>query len=250
MKKRTDEEEMMENENRPVWLQTIKVFIEFLKVIVWPLLVLSIFLTFRSPITEIANELPEKFFAATKLEMGSLTLEIQQQAKAAGNPELARSLGGLSPNAIRLLIELGPHYYIWIGTYDRLTSDGRQEYTMNLEKIDTIRELLNHKLIEFNEGMDQFLSWTQSSRFQVRDEGSRRFFIPTTPLTPTEEKRLTKQSYHLSRLGERAYHTVLNAVFEDLRAPANNVSSRNKDLSETSSSEKHHDRKTRKAKNP
>lgn len=203
-------------------LETIKVFVELVKVLVWPTIVVGAFLMFRQPIEAIVEDLPLKFSEATKVGVGALTLEIQQQAKATGNPQLAMRLGKLSPEAIKLLIEMGESRMILVGEYTNNEAGNDKFNIPNVEKLKVIRELEKNGLIDYEEDINIFFTWIQSPLFQFVPtpwEAEAQSFMPTRPLSPSELVRLKKQSYRLNTLGKKAWQTVLHAVLEQLRIP-------------------------------
>jgi hypothetical protein len=106
-----------------VALEIYKTTVALVSAIVWPVLLGVVLLVLRKPLRDILSELPAKLSAATKLGVGSLSLEIQHQAHAFGNPELARRLDRLSPEGIRRLIEMGQSRIIVVGADEK-----RQRY--------------------------------------------------------------------------------------------------------------------------
>lgn len=216
----------------PAWLDVLKLVVDVLRILIWPALVVGAFVVFKQPVLSIANELPLKFSAATKVGVGSLVLEIQQQARASGNPQLASRIGKLSPEAIRHLMEMGQSHMILIGSGK--DPDGNTTYFYPEEnRVQAARELAANGLVEFKEDIDGFFKWIKSDRFRRTSPYGRsdsRSFAPTSPLTPTEELRLKEQYYKLNDLGKKAWQAVLEAVLEQLRAPVEKDAPRSADL--------------------
>jgi hypothetical protein len=205
----------------PAWLDVLKLVVDVLRILVWPALVVGAFIVFKGPILSIANELPLKFSAATKVGVGSLVLEIQQQARAAGNPQLALRIGKLSPEAIRHLMQMGESHMILVGSGK--DPQGNPTFVYPEEKrVRAARELAANGLVEFKEDIDAFFKWIESDRFRRTSPYGRsdsRDFVPTSPLSPAEELRLKDQYYKLNDLGRKAWQAVLDAVLEQLRTP-------------------------------
>ena len=200
-------------------LESFKVIVDLLRVIVWPIIVLGILFTFRQPIIEVADQLPGKFSAASKFGVGSLTFEIQEQARAKGNLLLAGRLRNLSPEAVRLLIELGQSTMILVSE-DIYPERTGLYFFPDESRLALVRELDRSGLIEYRENLDGFLHWLRSRLFEVvRDQVRSDRLRPTRPLAPVEKERLTEMYYRLSPLGREAWNTVLNAVLEQLRGP-------------------------------
>ncbi len=68
---------------------------------------LFVFIWFRSPLTKIADQLPEKVAEANKVTAGGLSFEIEKTAQKTGDPQLATLIGGLSRNAVEMLLRIG-----------------------------------------------------------------------------------------------------------------------------------------------
>lgn len=196
-----------------VWFESIKLAVDAVRILIWPAIVVGAFYIFEKPILTIANELPEKFSAATKVGVGSLVLEIEQQAREAGNPQLAARIGKLSPEAIRHLMEMGESHIMLVGIGSYTT-----EYSLPDDKrLRAIRQLAANGLVEFKEDFDPFLQWIRSSKF--RRVSSSNNFVPTSPLTTAEKQRLAEQEYVLNDLGKKAWQAILDAVLQQLREP-------------------------------
>lgn len=154
--------------------------------------------------------------------MGALTLEIQQQARATGNPQLAMRLGKLSPEAIKLLIEIGENRVLLVGEFIN-NREGKDKFNIPIvDKLKVVRELESNGLIDYEEDLDSFFTWIQSPLFEVLSsqwDYKVQSFKSVRPLLPAELERLKKQSYRLNKLGKKAWQTVLYAVLEQLRIP-------------------------------
>lgn len=181
---------------------------------VWPVLIGVVLLLLRTPLLDILRELPAKLSAATKLGVGSLSLEIQYQARAFGNPELARRLGRLSPEAIRRLIETGESQVILVGVDEK-----HQRYFIpEARTLDTVRELARNGLVSYREDLEEFVIWLGTGPFR-RSKDTPAYITLTRELTESERKRFRKQQYVLTDLGRKAWDAVLQAVLEQLRSP-------------------------------
>jgi len=198
------------------WVEGFRLLVELVRTLVWPAILIGAFIAFRQPIQTIAEELPLKFSAATKVSVGSLVLEIQQQAKATGNPQIAMLLGKLAPEAIKLLLETGRNPMGLVGKGPSDTFSIPDEKNLKV-----IKELQAHGLVDSAEDIDGFLAWVYGGRFHFqpnRSDLGHQTFQPTTPLLPPETDRLNRQSYKLNSLGKMAWQAVLDAVLEQLRA--------------------------------
>lgn len=184
----------------------------------WPLFAIGVLLAYKEPVGQAIAATAKKFEAANKVAIGGLQLEIEEQARNAGNPELARRLAGLTPDAVRELLEVGRSKTILVG---RPAEGSPIEYSIpGPSKMLVVRELEAKGLVRFAEDIDQFLKWIRSDLFEPheRPDDDRFAFRPKRALTQSEMERLTRQSYSLTDLGKAAWETVIVAVNEELRA--------------------------------
>jgi hypothetical protein len=87
----------------PLWAKILLAVIQYLP---WPIIVFIIVIIFQGPLVEIANSLPNKIKDSNSVRIGSFSLEIKQEAKSQGSPELASALNGLTKESARLLLQL------------------------------------------------------------------------------------------------------------------------------------------------
>lgn len=203
---------------KPVWLDFLSTFADLLKAILWPAIV-GIFLWVNSePLGALVRQLPEKFSQASKIGFAGLSVEIEQQANEAGNPELARRLNGLSPDAVKLLIEIGDSLHQFLGT--SADAQDASYFLPTDEKMADIIELERAGLLEFDEEYDRYMSWLQNGpfEFQPRDQFGDRLVTPTRALTAEESERIVAQGYRLTALGKDAWNLVLDVIFNQLNA--------------------------------
>lgn len=199
-------------------LEILKLVIEFVKVLAWPVLLAGLLVWFRHPLGTIMDQLPDKFSRASKVSLGNVTLEIiQEKARRAGLPDVAEKLGKLSAEAVEALLNIGKNTVHHI-----VGSDERQRdllYTLPREgEMRTLLELRERGFLEFTEDYSNFLTFMNSlpMREDLADGGDRRVFRATGKLAPAQSERLRNQSYRLTKHGEEALDSVIQAVTEQL----------------------------------
>jgi hypothetical protein len=215
----TENKSQSPKEQQPdLGLEIYRITVELVRGIAWPLLVLGILWTYRDTIRTIAIEVPKKFSAATKVAVGSLTLEIQEQARVFGSSDLATRLGKLSPEAVTELIKTGRSRMTLIGE-SKSSQDGRKSYFIDKDaRIRAIQELAANGLLEVGEDLDRFLSWIHSERFERLSTQGIQEFRPVSPLSPDEERRLRDQYFRLNELGVKAWDAINEAILQQLSA--------------------------------
>lgn len=202
----------------PTRLECYRVIVELVKALVWPAIFVSLLVAFWSPLSYTVDVLLNKLWEAKKVGIGALSIEIQEQARARGNPKLARRLNGLSPEAIRLLLEIGRAHHLLVSKFE--PRPGEKRFSLvPADEFDRIRELAEKGLVEYGEDLDNFLEWIQSDLFLQESGGlSKHYtFWPKRDLSSAESARLNEQHYRLTDLGQSAWEAVLAAIIEQLR---------------------------------
>lgn len=201
-------------------LEIYKVSVSLVKALVWPALLLFFFAEFHAPIQKIVDQLPGKFSRASKVSFGNVTLEIiQEKAREAGLPDVAEKLGELSPDAVEALLNIGKNTtHHLVGRHD--SREAERYYTFPREAaMRTLLELQGRGFLGFSEDYSDFLQFMAELPLEERltEVGGRRVLIPVQPLSPGQEERLYGQSYRLTKQGEEALDSVIQAVAEQLK---------------------------------
>lgn len=180
--------------------------VKLIAALAWPVIVLCILVRFSNPLSETASLLPDLVRHATKVTAGGVTLEINEQAQASGGVELAVALKGLSPQARKLLLQVGESYWT------QWSPDGKRGYISGSSP-EPLTELYQRKLMSFTDNPDQFDRFVRSLGTLSYDaEASILKLQPAKKLSTDQEKRLRAQQFHLSELGKRAYDIILDVV--------------------------------------
>jgi hypothetical protein len=102
--------------------------------------------------------LPNKFSETTRVSVGSLSFEIQESARAAGNPELADMINGLSAQAIALLLQIDTTKAGFI----HYNPDRPVYYLPEQQEWNAMQELESKDLVEFKEPVKPFRDFVDS----------------------------------------------------------------------------------------
>lgn len=194
----------MPDEARPTTFTNIA---SLVKALAWPVLIFYIFMRFQGPLSEIVGLLPDLVKHATKVSAGGVTLEIEQKARETGNEALTSALKGLSPEARKLLLQVGDSYW-------REWSSSRDGYSRSRQR--ALNELTQRQLVGYRpENHGSFEKWVRtlgtitSSELGEYDTETLK---PSRPLSTEEERRLFAQEFLLSPLGKKAYAVILDVV--------------------------------------
>lgn len=190
--------------------------LEFAKVLIWPFLIACVLYSYRRPIRRLLESFVDKFAAAYKVNIGSLSLEIQEHIRTATSPELARQIGTLSPSAIAQLLRV-PH----TGKMILLTKYGQQEGRSEKfgkpteSQLAVLAELEERGLITFSpERWTNFRRHLKSYEAEPSSApGSHRPFVITTAGRSADEIAvLREEGYELTREGRLATEAIIAAV--------------------------------------
>jgi hypothetical protein len=108
----------------------------FLKVLIWPILILILFWSLQVPLTATVEQLPNMLSKTSQIAISGVTLEIDQRLQTSASPELKTALSNLSSDAIKLLVRTG--------TAKHRTNSSSEDF-LN-DKV-VLEELENSKLI-------------------------------------------------------------------------------------------------------
>ena len=195
-------------------LKQLELFVQLVQALAWPLLILLLFVFLQKPLRRVLAVLPEKISESKKLTVGGLSFELQETAKAAGNPELAQLIGGLSTEAIKKLLRSSGTSHQLVGTYRPL--NGPTEYFLpSSEEEAPLLELERQGLLQFTVPYWEFQKFVRSLPLEVN--GAR---LSGQPLDGELEKRLFEQGYELTPLGQKAFELVIQAVASELKSGA------------------------------
>ena len=172
-------------------LASLKLVLGFTKVLIWPLLIVTLFVSYRGPIRTGVDGLAQRIASADKVSIGSLSLEMRKQAQAIGDEDLARRVGELSPQATQLLLRASP-----VGK-NILVSVGRRgdkDPTFGLptaKNLAALRELKAREFIEFEEDLEGFLVFFETLAMEkIEVFPDRDTYIPLATLSSSDNRRI------------------------------------------------------------
>ena len=131
---------------------------EIIVALAWPVVVVFIAIWYREPLHRILTLLPFKLRNTKKLEVGKISLEIENRAIASGFPELTESLKNIPPESVKELLrkqdnDHGISFHgIWHG------KDGDQTILMfpPAHQVEALQDLRNRGLISVAEDFDSY----------------------------------------------------------------------------------------------
>ena len=99
--------EKKEPDSHSAQLEWFKTITELIKSLSWPIVALIVLLTFHGPLARVISLVPQKLEDATKVTIGTLSVEIQQKALMQGQTKVADGFSKLSPGAVARLLRYG-----------------------------------------------------------------------------------------------------------------------------------------------
>jgi len=206
------------SDKKPTWLSILENSLELTKVFVWPALILVILSLFYAPIRDSLEQLPTIVSQAQKISVGSLSVEVQAQARQIGGTELASALQGLSSKAIEKVLLTGRTNVQIIGTNSndatRLTLPGFDDMKafkeVESKRLLTLR-MERNPVSSFAEFETAFHNLPLAPDYSDADQQTfvlKSGEVSSIPLLRTE--------YKLTPLGLAAFDSVVNAVSHQL----------------------------------
>jgi hypothetical protein len=137
-------------------MELAKLITEVLRILAWPLLVGGLLFAYRRPVRRMIDSLALKLSQASKLSIWTLSLEIEQQARQAGDPALATHVGKLSGQAIQELMQTPANGFMQLLAV--VDFDGKRKYGLQKsETIDALKELEERGFVRFDQDLKPFL---------------------------------------------------------------------------------------------
>ena len=199
----------------------LKLALQYLQVLTWPLLIVGLLAVYRPPIKRIVASLASKLEAADSLSIGAFKLEVQRRVSDLGRPALAREIGQLSFDAVEALMRTprsGTMSLVFVNDTGA-RQDLPNRYGIPLQpELDGLLELEKKKLIAFSEPLDGFLSFLSSTgerqeKNPASDADDRTWYASDSD---DLEKRCRAISYGLTESGVKAVDAISKAVAAQL----------------------------------
>jgi hypothetical protein len=180
-------------------------------------IVIVIIYRYGPDIDEIAHTFPERFRHATKLSIGSFSMEIQAQATQLGDPELANTLGTLSGTEVATLIQIRPPPGFLLGGRFQ---QGKQERFMipNRDTLKAVAKLQAIGLVETNFSVDHILGSLSGVKLDHPDEFTGQFHdsIISSPLNASIRSMLESYNIQLTEKGIKGVSAIAHAISKQL----------------------------------
>ena len=196
-------------------IRVVELIVDAIKVLAWPSLVLYGAIVFFSPLNQIVSGLATKINDANKVSIGGFSVEVEAKVRESTSPELAKSVGALSPAAIEQLMRTDR------GGGITLLSSMRDEKDAKLglpkePRLDALRELSAKGFIAFYQPLDSFLrELRKSPKDTSLVPGSEYdWFLIQQGAASVEYRRLREQGYRLTDQGGVASDAIVKAVSE------------------------------------
>lgn len=186
--------------------------IALIKVIIWPIIALILFISLHTPLMKILDTLPPLVEESTKLSYGDFSLEIEQRAIAGGYPELAEVLSLLSPEALEVLLQTSNGQSSLVS----YSSDKQAIFFPSRRSMDGLVELAEKQLINFTLPLEDYISFKDSVLVESNYTGTddRSAYTPSRTLSDDEFKKITTQRYELTPQGVTARFLIIQTVIQ------------------------------------
>ena len=203
---------------------------DLIKSLLWPFIILVLFLNYRSEFNDIIRIIPRKLESSSKISMGSLSFEIEKTAKNSGNEELGIIIKNLSEKGIRKLITLGTEYHRLMLRTEYFEKDKPTvEAFVIPEDIDVYRELERNGLLKPNEPIDNFIEFYKSlNPIEQKFSSSSglhkdsldltivELTVLASKLSSADNERIKNFGTELSESGKKAFDIIVHVISKQI----------------------------------
>ena len=198
---------------------TFELSVQLVGALAWPLLITALFLYFRRPLTDAMKLVPQKLAVASRFAVGTFSVEVANHALAAGRPELAQGLAGLSAPAIRRLLQFDrTSHYFGLVRENWGKDNTKLGYSLpSREELSVLQELEASGFITVTDPLNAYLSFVDS--LPMRREHwphSDSSLIPLAELSAEHASRMLANHYALSDSGRAAIDAIVEVVAREL----------------------------------
>jgi hypothetical protein len=207
---------------------------DLLKAVLWPVIVLVVFLTYKEELNKIFQMIPEKLENSSKISVGSLSFEIEKTARRAGNAELGGIIHNLSEDGIRQLLTLGSGRHSIVVRHDPDQFNNFQKnYSLpvNMKVLIELEESSLLKADEPLEAFNKFFMTLNPDEKMVYKSGSilsseekhiqneqkiTQFTISESKLSQAQLQRIERMGVELSESGVKAFRIIVGVISEQI----------------------------------
>ena len=199
-------------------MEELKLLVELIAAIAWPAVVFYVLIAFRDPLRRAINQLPKKLGEASKVSVGSFSVEVQARLSASGDTEVIKALPDLTRGDLEVIISLRDTSHSHGLVTRSQTGKDEESYSLPMVRdMDSLQHLDSLKLMRFTEPLTDFLSFfkalPQSSHYNLP---GRNPFVPKNQLNKDQIKRIESQAYSLTDTGRRVYDAIFSSVLQQL----------------------------------
>ena len=97
---------MDDGKGEPTHLGYFKAIAGLCSALAWPAVIISLYFALRVPIGAILKVFPDEIKQISHAHIGDLAFDLNAVAAKNGDPEIAKTISGLSSNAIKMLLAL------------------------------------------------------------------------------------------------------------------------------------------------
>ena len=183
------------------WLTSIT---NFLKVGIWPFIVIGVIVAFYNP-------LKERLAKSVEFGAGGFYMKVQESARISGNEELGKILKGLSKEAVQGLLELGTKNYYLIYSYET-----EEEKVLSLiTKVEMYKELERNGLVEIrsSDTLESLSEYFINLPGTYKDG---RYQVYSSELTQDNNDRIKDFTINLNEKGIKAFNIIVEAVASEI----------------------------------
>ncbi len=197
-------------------MEVAKLVVKLLSILAWPGVVVGFAWAFRDPVQTILRELVKRLSLATKLSMGSFSLEVQENARHFGGASLAIDVGTLTKEAVEVLLRTPRSGAMRLLTERKFRTDREVAIPADCN-IDALIELRDRDLVKFAQPLEPFLRHLRDLPSSTAPlPGNIQWYSMQGASGAIREKDFLGQEYVLTDKGRMAADAIVKAVGAEL----------------------------------
>lgn len=198
-------------------MEQLKTIIDLVTSLVWPGIIMWVLFYFRNQIKRLLDLLPSKLNQASKISVGSFSLEIEEKLKELGMSDLTETMHTLSREAYELIIKLGntSSYYHLIS--QSWSNDGTSYFSLPSDKeLKFYKEIEEKGIIEFSEPLDEIVEkFKKFKNCKKRSVPDPTWSILAVDLPEDAKEQFKNIMYNLTNKGKRIYDAMFDIIINE-----------------------------------
>jgi len=194
--------------------------VELIKVIIWPIISIGLFLILYPYLKPILNKLPESFDKVESVSYASFKIELNKKELVKKDSVLSNAVSNLDKESVKLILDITDNKRIAL--FGRVFGANNMMVIPSSKKMKAIGALYKAKLLNFTFVPKTIESILRENLFYVkimpelglRDLPKGQILITESEVSSSDYQKLFKQKYYLSKKGKQIYNLMKKVTLE------------------------------------